>query len=778
MTGNFYRATFIIFWVLSLILCMVESSSAEALAPSNVLETYERMQRWELSNTAIPVPSNGLVIQSDCGKWTMKSGVIQILKPLAGDPVTGLLFEGEGMFEMEIPDPIERMQLVRFTDGKLSSRIEESFNQLIVRDSGNRLEQFITGETTIPTLSDKIVKDRHELYLKIGNMDIDSRILMGIMNQDDPFLIVDANTGAFGWLTYVYDRTQREEIQLLHFDAHKDDFDTWISLDRQADRLDSGRPSRRYSSQIDITQVEIAVDLTSYGWESTWGSTTSSIRMDSKMTSHITFVPMIPGLSALEFGLTPAGKVTDVKSADGTDMKYIRNHIGERFKSVKDEYFDDSIIVFFDDPLSEGEKFTLQFDYELELKNFASGRSWYPSGPGGFQDQHTVRFEATMDRKFDIFAVGQKTEETIQNKQKISKWESISPTAMYGFTFGKNFEQETIKLEAMPDIVCFGTESAFTVGNMIRNVGADVANSMKFYMWFLDETLPDKPIYVTCIDAWHGQAFEGLIHLSKYTFSSEHPGKSELFRAHETAHQFWGHAVGFSSYRDQWISEAFAEYFALLFAETTMDDPKYFNDAFKAHAEQALNHTEKMKNISPIDVGYRVETMDLPSGYLIQTYDKGTMVLHMIRVVLRNATKNEDAFRDVVQTFYKTYKGKNSTTADFQKILESKTQSDWSWFFKQWIDNSYYPTYEWSWKVDKINDDNTFPVTVNVVQSGVPDDFKMIVPLMIKYKNGKTTRQMLLIDKPQNTFNFNVKTKPKQLVLNPDWSVLARVEKR
>lgn len=752
--------------------------SAQILSSSNAIETYNQMQQWKLADTVVSVPVGGLVLEADSGKWTLKSGVIRVLEPQISGIVTGLVFEGDGFFEMEIPDPVEKSQLERFTDGKLKDRINEPFTQLLIRDSGNRLTQFSYGEAAGSMILPKLVKNRHEIYLKAGFLDIDARVLMGVINQDDPFLMVDTKTNNFGWLTYINDQNRGEEVQLIQFDTHKNTYDTWISLDRQIDRMDSGRPSRLYSSTIDITQVDISVDLTDFGWQRTYSSNAPRIKTDAKMTTLIKFSPLESGMSAIEFGLNATAKVTGVKSVDGTEIKHLRDHIGGRFLGINDETYDDSLTVFFKVPLSEGNEYALQFEYEMEIKNFASGRSWYPSGPGGFQDKHTVKFEATMNKKFDIFAVGRKTEEMILDKKKISTWETTSPTAMYGFTYGKNFKQESIKLEEMPEIVCFGTKSGFTTGNMIRNVAADVANSMKFYLWFLDETLTDEPIYVTYIDAWHGQAFEGLIHLSKYTFRGEHAGESELFRSHETAHQFWGHEVGFSTYRDQWISEAFAEYFAMLFLETTMDDPCYFRDSLKDHAWHQMFFTGRVDKIGPIDVGQRAQTTEVPKGYYIQAYQKGPMVLHMIRVILRNATNSEDTFRDVVQTFYKTYKGKNATTEGLKKILEEKTQSDWSWFFKQWIDNSYYPTYKWSWDVANKNNDNNYPLTVTVDQSDVPDDFRMIVPLLIEYKNGKISRLPLPIDKPQNTFTFKLKHKPAKLTLNPDWAVLATVIKR
>src|SRR5205085_2200606 len=41
-------------------------------------------------------------------------------------------------------------------------------------------------------------------------------------------------------------------------------------------------------------------------------------------------------------------------------------------------------------------------------------------------------------------------------------------------------------------------------------------------------------------------------------------GYFRVVAPHEVAHQWWGHTVGFSSYRDQWMSEGFADFSASL----------------------------------------------------------------------------------------------------------------------------------------------------------------------------------------------------------------------
>ena len=45
-------------------------------------------------------------------------------------------------------------------------------------------------------------------------------------------------------------------------------------------------------------------------------------------------------------------------------------------------------------------------------------------------------------------------------------------------------------------------------------------------------------------------------------------GFPEFFLAHELAHQWWGQAVGWRNYHEQWLSEGFAQYFAALYART------------------------------------------------------------------------------------------------------------------------------------------------------------------------------------------------------------------
>ena len=64
-------------------------------------------------------------------------------------------------------------------------------------------------------------------------------------------------------------------------------------------------------------------------------------------------------------------------------------------------------------------------------------------------------------------------------------------------------------------------------------------------------------------------------------------GYPEFFLAHELAHQWWGQAVGWRNYHEQWLSEGFAQYFAALYAQHQRGDETF---AARAAADAALGH--------------------------------------------------------------------------------------------------------------------------------------------------------------------------------------------
>ena len=119
---------------------------------------------------------------------------------------------------------------------------------------------------------------------------------------------------------------------------------------------------------------------------------------------------------------------------------------------------------------------------------------------------------------------------------------------------------------------------------------------------------------------------------------------------HEVSHQWWGQLVGFKSYRDQWMSEGFANFSVGVFLRHTspkMDDYRAF------WKEQQKNLVQKNREgVRPIDagaltMGERVSNEKNGNVYQMLIYSKGAYVLHMLEMMEMMYWSTHDAGDDV-----------------------------------------------------------------------------------------------------------------------------------
>jgi len=105
---------------------------------------------------------------------------------------------------------------------------------------------------------------------------------------------------------------------------------------------------------------------------------------------------------------------------------------------------------------------------------------------------------------------------------------------------------------------------------MEKKALADGEISIELYTDYFGP-LPFKRLAMTQQTACNfGQSWPGLVWLPLCAFFDStvrhglgldlgDRGYWKTVAPHEVAHQWWGHEVGFCSYRDQWMSEAFAD---------------------------------------------------------------------------------------------------------------------------------------------------------------------------------------------------------------------------
>jgi hypothetical protein len=192
----------------------------------------------------------------------------------------------------------------------------------------------------------------------------------------------------------------------------------------------------------------------------------------------------------------------------------------------------------------------------------------------------------------------------------------------------------------------------------------------------------------------------------------------EFFLAHEVAHQWWGQAVGWRNYHEQWLSEGFAQYFAALYARRLRGD-----EVFAGMLRQFRRWGMQQSDQGPIYLGYRLGHIRGDSRvFRAVVYNKSAAVLHM----LRRLVGDEPFFRGI-QRFYRTSRFRKVGTDDLRAAMEAETGRPLERFFERWIYGSRLPHLRFSYHVEP----GTSPqqVIVHVEQMGDVFDVPLTVTL-------------------------------------------------
>jgi aminopeptidase N len=302
---------------------------------------------------------------------------------------------------------------------------------------------------------------------------------------------------------------------------------------------------------------------------------------------------------------------------------------------------------------------------------------------------------------------------------------------------------------------------------------------------------------VTNIPYTYGQGWPMLLYLSSLSFldsTQRHAmgiqdelGISDFFRAHEMSHQWWGHRVGWKSYHDQWMSEGFAQFSGNLYVQFRENPGKYL-ERIRIDKQQLLSKNRDghlNESLGPVWMGNRLDSSNGPNGYDVVIYDKGGLVLHTLRMMMRDG-QNADPdhfFKDMMKDFCQSYDNKAASTEDFKAIVEKHmvTSMDadqnhrMDWFFNQYVYGTGIPEYRLNYTVEQVAD--KWVVSGEAVQSGVPDGWKDEVRLYVQMP-GKTPVPVGWLRIPGKTspFKFQLAAKPERLSLNEYEDTLAVIK--
>ena len=261
----------------------------------------------------------------------------------------------------------------------------------------------------------------------------------------------------------------------------------------------------------------------------------------------------------------------------------------------------------------------------------------------------------------------------------------------------------------------------------------------------------------------------------------------KVVTAHEVAHQWWGQTVGFASYRDQWMSEGFADFSASLFLKQTRKDMKEYRDFWALLRQRLLE--KNAQGVRPVDagpvvMGTRVSNSKTGGVYQDLIYGKGAYILHMLEMLFWSPQNGDALFKQAMHDFVNSYRNQPATTENFKTVME-RNMPAWAdlsgkhnldWFFDAWVYGTEVPKYTVSSDFTKQGEDTI--VHFKVTQSGVSDQFAMLVPVYIETedKHGRFIGRTVLVGSKtvEKTANLGkLDFVPKRIVVNYNFDLLS-----
>jgi len=235
----------------------------------------------------------------------------------------------------------------------------------------------------------------------------------------------------------------------------------------------------------------------------------------------------------------------------------------------------------------------------------------------------------------------------------------------------------------------------------------------------------------------------------------------EFFVAHELAHQWFGQAIGWKNYHEQWLSEGFAQYFAALFARERRGEDA-FRDVLRQFRRWAVSDSDQ----GPVYLGYRLGHIKGESRvFRALIYNKGAAVLHMLRRFV-----GDDAFFRGVKRYYAENRFKKAGTDDLRLAMEAESGRDLERFFERWIYDSSIPRLRFSTTQEGQD------LVVRFEQEG--ELFDVPITVTVSYADGKTSEHLVTVTEAVTEQRIPLSGTIRGVEANQDGGAVAEIERK
>jgi len=691
-----------------LVLCVpLGAGSARSDGPA---EAWDRIRSTSLApERAVRV--RNLAIDMDLAVLHLDEGVLLPARETAGR-TTELVFIGEGRFEMAPTDDLERAQLELFTD---RSELDVAVSQAVLALGNETVVETLLDREVVDALDPDVAARAEEAFgawvrgAERRGFGADAAILQSVLG--DPlyrhFFVAWCRSEELGDFYYTLDPAEAEQITLGRFvpievddlDEYRirkqirkaqrkgrvrqlrfedlGDWDTWVSAPL---RDVTGKPapgaagfeSERYALDVTIDPRDESLE--------------GEARIDVRGT--------VAGRRVVTLALYSDLAVRSVEDGSGKPLAWVRS--------------DENIHVALDEGAEAGADLTLVIrwggkalgEVQKTILTLLDTFSWYPRI--GVVDRATYDVTLRWPQKFEVLASGRAIDQGMTEGGM--RWERRTleiPATAFSFEIG-DYDVRHAKAGHVDLTIGFSKAA----GEVDKGAKDEVVETIGKALVFLEERFGPYPLdYLTVATVPRGfsQGFLSFVTLSHYLVwrpndggwrvisldEYDRPGEDRVETrretiAHELAHQWWGNKVGWNSYRDQWLSEALADFSATLYAANEADRAAVYLARHARSWKRSVHLTTRdgrtVESLGPVVMGSRLNSSLSSQAYQAVVYDKGSVVFHMLAKALQ-----PDPFTQMLRALADAVNNRVIETETFLSAIERMSGLDLDEFARQFI---------------------------------------------------------------------------------------------
>lgn len=696
------RRPFYLFLLLGLLIGPLPRAAAgsPALDPAALAEDQQKVQL----DFAGAVRTEKRQIRLGFARLSFGEGLLVPLKTARGRTLE-LLFLGEGRLEVEPPDAIEASQLELFTGVR---RLDVAFQAGFFAAPEARLKELRQGLPKAVLSAEEneqvqAIADGREQLSEREVLDIDAQLLLATLGEPlaSEFFAAILETQERGLICLSHDLEGEDPLSLGQWMemagyetepavpaasdgeavAENNVFDLWVA----------GRDPQQ--------KVPAAIN--------TFEPKHYDLRIEIEPSSG-----KIVGEAKIEVEAQLPSRVVKLSLHGDFSIDAVRDEAGNQLFFQRQA---DVVRVFLPQTRAVGQRAQVAVSYQGEF--FEAGRkrksrglreneAFYPHA--GEIDEATYELELRWPEGWEVLAAGEfvaegkmagKGGQVLWQKRRMSE-PNWGPT----FVIGK-FRSATRQVDGMTIRLALGIGLGGKTQDLEEMLDA-AATSLQYFS-ALFGPYPGKELTLATAPAEYSQSFYGFIVLSDEMMEASGEEATELgiedrrtVIAHEVAHQWWGHVIGWPRWRDLWFSESMANYSAYVWARKFLPDLTYDNGPNAAWQEDLtynLPRGRSLESVGPLVLGQRLDSSLTADAYEPIVYRKGAVVIDSLAQIW-----GERKFLEALGKLTREARGKRLSTEDLIAGLERHGGASLKTFAQQFIYGTGLPEVYYRWRSEKL----------------------------------------------------------------------------